>query len=151
MFSLMPWRREKGRADHPFQLMRRELDAMFDRFFGSWPVRIEESLLPTLPPVEVDEEEKEFLVRVELPGFEASEIDVQMSGTRLLIRARREEKEGDKEAHTAEVARAIDLFEEVDVEKIEAVYRNGVLEVKLPKAPSAANRRIEIKTEPRVT
>ena len=86
------------------------------------------------------------IVREAVPGFEAKEIEVKISGNLLTVHAERKEKEGETEKVWGELERTVLLPEGVDTEHVEAVYRNGVLEVRLPKLPEAKERRIEVKT-----
>jgi len=101
----------------------------------------------------MEEKEKEVLVKAEMPVFEPAEVKVEAIGGRLTIEAEHKEevekKEG-KETTTetktyAHVKRMVTLPEGVELEKAEAAYRNGVLEVRVPRKPEAEGRRIEVK------
>jgi len=158
MFSLMPWRRETlparplfSRRENPFRLMRHEFESLFNRLLGEWP-------LPLPEPewgFEMEESEKEYLLKVEVPGFEVPELTVEVRGEVLLVRAEHKEppKEAKgeakevKEAETryAKFERSLTLPPGTDTEKVEARYHNGVLEIHLPKTPEAVGRRIEVK------
>ncbi len=156
MFGLMPWRRERPAETllpeaRPFALMRRELDTLFDRFFGRWPLDLPEMLpYPVVLGLKVEEKEKEVVVRAELPGFEPADLDVEVIDDVLWIAATRklaEGKEGEKkEERVTELKRYVTLPPGVDATKIEAFYRNGILELHLPRTPEAVGRKIEIKT-----
>jgi len=100
-----------------------------------------------------EEKEKEVLIRAEMPGFEPAEVKVEATGGRLTIEAEHKEevekKEG-KETKTetkmyAHVKRIMTLPAGVEPEKTEATYRNGVLELHVPRKPGAEGRRIEVK------
>jgi HSP20 family protein len=86
------------------------------------------------------------IIREAEPGFEAKEIAVKISGNLLIIHAERKEKKGEKEELWGQLDRSVYLPEGVDTEHIEAVYRNGVLELRLPRLPMAKERLIEVKT-----
>ena len=156
MFSLIPWRKkeESGnplrRAEHPLARFRDEFDSLFDRFFGDWPS-------PDLWGrggwgLDSEETDKEYVFRVDAPGFEAGDFDVQVTGNTLHIRA--EHREGAKEGEEGRPTRGrracyerrVTLPAGADLDKVEAHYRNGVLEVYLPKTPEALGRRIEVKS-----
>jgi HSP20 family protein len=150
MFSLIPWRREGqgSRAlalrDNPFSLLRQEFDTLFDRFFGDWPGA---GNLAAGRGLDVEDKGTEFVVRAEAPGFEAGEFDVQLTGDRLHIRA--EHKEEEKEGQATNqlfFERVVSLPGGAELDKVEARYRNGVLEVHLPKTKEALGRRIEVKS-----
>ena len=144
MFSLMP-RRVRGEAfaREPFAWFPREFASLFDRAFPAFPVPFEARW-----GLETEEMEHEYVIRVEVPGFEASELEVNLTGNMLMIRAehRPAEKETAVERPYGRLERTMTLPEGVNPEKVEALYRNGVLEVHLPKAPEAMTRRIEVRT-----
>ncbi len=151
MFALMPWRKErKARALHPrtarFGLME-EFDTLFDRLLGLPLIEREEWLRPW--GIETAETEKEVVVRVELPGYELPELDVRVLGDKLIVEAHHvepaKEKEAKPEGRYGHLREVISLPPGIDLEKAEAVYRSGVLEVRFPKMPEAKGRRIEVK------
>jgi len=97
----------------------------------------------------MEEKDKEVVVRVELPRFEPSEVKVEMLGEWLTVEAEHKEaaeKEEKTERSYAHVKRMVTLPTGIEAEKVEATYRNGVLEVHVPRKPEAAGRRIEVKT-----
>jgi HSP20 family protein len=123
--------------------MRRELDSLFDRMFGNWSALQDEGTLSW--GLRLESDDKEVLVRAEAPGFEAGDFDVSVSGDTLHIRAERK-SEGKEESAYGRLERWVTLPAGTDYDKVEARYRNGVLEVRLPRTPEAAGRRIEVKT-----
>ena len=147
MFTLMPVRRERPIVGprlrpgyYPFDLLGREFNSLFEPFF---PVR-------ELEPwgFEMEEKEGEVVVRAEVPGFEPKEIEVVLLGNILTIRAEHKEPvKGEKvEVPQAKLERSITLPVGVNPEKIEALYRYGVLEVHVPLIPEAKPRHIVVKT-----
>ncbi len=158
MFALMPWRKAgKERALLPrgerFRLMD-EFDTLFERLLG-WPLMAPE-LLPERPwGIETKETDKEVVLRLELPGFELPELDVRVLGDELIVEAHhaeppkekeeKEVKEPRPERRYGHVREVITLPPDIDPEKVEAVYRSGVLEVRFPRLPEAKGRRIEVK------
>ena len=154
MFSLMPVRRERKRELEfaPLDLFRREFASLFDRAFGTWPVPFE-TPFEWAPPYGLEMEEKEgaVIVRAELPGFEIGELDVRIVGNLLTIVAEHKEespkKKGEKpiEHRYGKVERTVTLPTGVLPEKVEAKFRNGVLELHVPLAPEVLPKRIEIK------
>lgn len=100
---------------------------------------------------EVFEDENEIVVRIEAPGLERDDFDLEVRGDRLVVRGekrfRRESREGGY--HLMECAygsfhRAIPLPAPVRAGQARASYRNGVLRIKLPKAEGAGSRRVDI-------
>jgi len=159
MFALMPWRkteRNGGRElvptlDYPFGNFR-EMNELFDRFFRGWPMPLENEWPKENWGLNVEETEKEFLVHAEVPGFEAKEIEVNVMGDRLTLRAEHKEEATEKKEkngyHYAErrFERAFMLPANTDPTKIEAAYKNGIIELHVPKTEAAKPRRIEVKT-----
>jgi HSP20 family protein len=95
----------------------------------------------------VEEKEREVVIRMEVPGFAASELEILLSGEVLTIRAEHKEKaEMPVEGRYGKLERTVTLPAGIVPEKIEARYLNGVLEVHVPRVPEALPRRIEVKT-----
>jgi HSP20 family protein len=150
MLGLVPWTKNRGgalaeRDENPFALLRREFDTLFDNFFHRWPTAFHAGW-----EANVEDTGKEVVVRAEAPGFEARDFDVQMRGDQLYIRAEHKEeaKEGEKVTSSRHgvFERWLTLPSGLNADKVEACYRNGVLEVRLPKTPEALARKIEVKT-----
>jgi len=101
-------------------------------------------------PLTTEERENEVLVRVELPGFAPEEVRVEMLNGRMTIEAEHmvpAEGAGERpEREHIRVSRAFTLPEGINSEGVEAIYRNGVLEVHLPRTPEATPRRIEVRS-----
>ena len=154
MFGLMPYRRERRRGDGlvPLDLFRREFATLFDRAFNNWPVPFEMPM-EWAPAYGLEMEEKDgaIVVSAELPGFEAKELDIHIAGNLLTIVAEHKE-ELPKEKTTkpienryGRVERTVTLPTGVVAEKVEATFRNGVLELHVPLAPEVLPKRIEVK------
>jgi HSP20 family protein len=140
-----------------------DMDRMFDTllhrgwlrpFREMWPEWSMLRELPELvtPHVDLIERDEEFLVRAELPGVEKKDLKLVLSDDLLTIRGERrhEEKTEEGEVYRAEIvrgafSRTIRLPETVDFEKAEAKFKDGMLEVRLPKTHKTERRRIEIK------
>jgi HSP20 family molecular chaperone IbpA len=106
--------------------------------------------------VNMDETDKEVVVRAEAPGFEPGEFDIDVRGDMLTIRAEHKETEDQAKEGAARqwgsrrLERSFTLPVTVDPDKVEAHYRNGVLEVHLPRteqAPPGAGSRSRRKRE----
>lgn len=152
MRSLIPWRWKEGQSapENALTEFRREIDDLFSQFFGkSGSI----SYFPGgfNPPFDISETDQEILVKAELPGIDPKEIEVNITGSTLLIKGeKREEREEKTEnMHRAErsfghFSRSITLPCEVKEDKIEASFKNGVLNLKLPKTESSKKRSIKI-------
>jgi HSP20 family molecular chaperone IbpA len=89
----------------------------------------------------LEETDGEFLVQAELPGFTASDIEVSVEPRRLIITGKRESREEAKQPDAVyteqcsdEIFRTLELPAEVNVMKVAATLKDGILNVQLPKA-----------------
>jgi len=154
MFALKPWTRTPAplaRGEMPFGWLPEEFAPLFKRFFEGWPV-MERPEWPYRWGMTTEEKEKEIVIRVELPGFAPEEVKVELLGEELKVEAehkepveKTEKPEEKVERSYAHVKRVLTLPTGVELEKAEATYRNGMLEVHLPRKPEAVGRRIEVK------
>jgi HSP20 family protein len=142
-----------------FGEMDRAFDNLFHRgwlrpFRDMWPEwsQLEQRLDFVAPRVDVIDREQEILVRAEIPGVEKKDIQVDLSGQLLTIKGerRREEKKDEGEYFRSEIAtgsfsRTIRMPEDVDLEKAKAEFKDGMLEVHLPKTHKTSRRQIEVK------
>jgi len=147
MFGLTPWR-EKERTEYSLANLRNEFKALYDRFLHGWPVPFEAFMeRERFWGMDLEETEKEFVMRAEVPGFELEDLEVSLRGNELLLRAEKKAKENEKRPTPERPVyeRFVKLSAEIDPEKIEARYHNGVLEVRLPKAATARVKHVPIK------
>ena len=132
-------------------VVQSEMNRMLDEFLGR---RGEgESPAAWQPPVDIEENENGYLVRTELPGMKLEDIKVTLTNDQLVIRGekRRELEQKDANYHRTErvygqFERVFSLAHPVRHDAIEATYKDGVLEVTVPKAEEAKAREIPIKT-----
>lgn len=103
------------------------------------------------PAVDISEADDVVEVKAELPGMDPKDIDVSLDHGVLTIKGEKrfedEEKKGDYhriERSYGSFARSFQLPHEVDEKQIKAEYKDGVLSLRLPKAPSAKPKRITI-------
>ena len=139
-----------------------EMDRMFDRMFGSswmhpfrwhgpWWREMAAPFEGLTPSVDVIDRDKEILVRAEVPGVKKDELDVSLTENRVTIHGntRHEEKteEGNylrREMATGSFSRTVTLPAEVDGSKAKASFKDGILELTLPKVKAAERRTIEV-------
>ncbi|MEK7950462.1 Hsp20/alpha crystallin family protein [Luteolibacter soli] len=105
-----------------------------------------------VPVVDILEDEKEYLVKAELPGVARENVHVTVEKGRLAIKGERafEKEQNGKKYHRVERSygtflRSFNLPENADAEKVEAQFKDGVLFVHLPKQEKAQSREIEVK------
>ena len=103
------------------------------------------------PAVDIFEKGEDLVIWAELPGVEKDGIEVRVQDDTLILSGTRERESEIEEEHVYRLervhgrfARSFRLPKTVDASRIEADFRNGVLQVKLPKAEAAKPRKIEI-------
>ena len=129
-----------------------EFGRAFDGFFS--PIRwVEEAAGQSLTPaVDVVERENDFVVHADLPGIKKEDINVVLEDGVLTVSAEskfeRDEKNGDRlvrqERHYGRYVRSLRLGTQVDDQKVKANYKDGVLELILPKAEAAKPKKISV-------
>jgi HSP20 family protein len=104
------------------------------------------------PAVDVKEEDKRYLMEVELPGLTEKDIEVKVEDNILTLSSKKEESKEEKkdgylihERRRAEFARTFVLPNDADREQINAEFKNGLLMVQIPKKPEAQPRKIDVK------
>jgi len=139
---------------------RRDFDQMFNRFLTGSQGRGSEGqdesrMMSFAPAVEsyVDREGRKFVCRVALPDIDPKDVNIQVQGNVLSISGERkianERKEADfvqSEMTYGYFERAIPLPEGTDANKIDAEYRNGVLQITAPLSAAALPRKVEVRS-----
>jgi len=139
----------------------RELEEMRNRFFAElgrgrpiFRTEPEESFTPTewMPPVDIEEDDREYLLKAELPGMKKEDVKLKVEGGTLSISGERKEEkeEKDKKRHRVERSygafmRSFALPEVVLSEKVSAEFKDGILTVHVPKDEKAKPKAIEVK------
>ncbi|SMC00171.1 HSP20 family protein [Thermanaeromonas toyohensis ToBE] len=146
--EITPWRPWREMGLWPW----RELASLRDELMRAWPGAWLGGLVETGPRIDLYQTDQEVVVTAELPGL-ASKDDVEITATEdtLSIRGevRRSQEAAERNYHRTErfygtFARTISLPAEVEPEKATASYRNGILEIHLPKAAQQRQKRIQI-------
>jgi HSP20 family protein len=158
MFTLMPRklanenREVFGFVPRPLARLRDEFEPIFNRLFSPWPVPFERWTYPeTYLGFEMEETDKEYLICVEAPGFEIKDFSINVAGNFLTLWAEHMDSvKGPKakvEGHHSNrrLERTLTLPAGVVAEKIEAFYRNGILELHLPKTEEAKPVKIAVR------
>lgn len=135
--------------------LKQDLDRVFDRFFaepfwGRQPARGFEHLWE--PPLDFSETEKEYVVRLEVPGMAREDFDVQLDGNLLTLSGKKEmhrEQKGEdflwQEREAGRFMRTLRLPGRVEEAKVDASYHDGILKIVLPKGETPVTNRIAIK------
>jgi HSP20 family protein len=143
--GVRPWFR-RG----PLETIREEMQDLMSRALNQdvelWPG---ERLCPSLDLAETD---GALEVRLDIPGMEAKDIDIQVNGNMLTISGERKEEREEKgktyhrvERRCGSFSRSVTLPCPVNEQAVEAQYKNGTLTVKLPKTDEAKARKITVK------
>ena len=152
--------RVPSRYQDPFQSFRSEMDRLFDDFLGGVPsltgfrqgLRQEQSITPAL---DVKENEKEILVKADLPGIDEKDISLTIHNGVLSLKGEKKSEQTSErdnyhisERSYGSFQRSIRLPETIDEDKVEARFDKGVLTVTIPKRPEtvSAQKKIAIKS-----
>jgi HSP20 family protein len=147
MRELVPWTR-RGEVAR----LRNEMDSLFDRFFDWRPFGQMAEGGVWNPALDVSETPKQVVVKAELPGMDPKEIDISLHDNVLTLTGERKREKEEKEENYHRVERSYGSFtrsfrlpSEVQPEKVDAAYKDGVLTVRLNKTAKSAAKKIEIK------
>lgn len=159
--DLIPWARNQEltptRGTHdPFITLHREMNRLFDDVFRGFGGA---GLAPLMegqfswPKIELSETDKALTITAELPGMTEKDVQIEVAGGVLAIRGEKKAERRDEGRYFSERSygafeRRIPL-EDVDEDKAEASFKNGILTVSLPKSenPRAGVKRITINTQ----
>lgn len=104
-----------------------------------------------IPIIEVHEEQDQYLVHADLPGLKKEDLKISVEGNLLTIQGERKQEKETKskgyqytERFYGIIARTIELPAEIQQDKVKASYKDGVLEVTLPKSESAKPKLIQV-------
>jgi HSP20 family protein len=149
--TLLPVKKtERGRSE--LARLHDEMDNLIGGFFGDWD-------WPALgrvrwPAIDIAEKDNEFVVKAEVPGCKADDIDISVHGNMLTISGEKKQEEEKKEKGYYHMERSygsfrrdLNLASEVDPAKIEATYKDGVLTITVPKSEKAKPVKIKVKEE----
>ena len=149
--DLIPW--NNGSRDvstyrgegNPFLALHREMNRLFDEAFRSFDIApLGSAHAMDWPNVEVSETDNEVKVTAELPGLEQKDVAVELANGMLTISGEKKSETEDKarrfsERYYGRFERRIPV-DDIEVDKVDASFRNGVLTIKLPKSPTAKER-----------
>jgi HSP20 family protein len=129
-----------------------DMNRLFEQFFrggtgeeAGWGVRT------WAPPVDIYETDDALILKAELPGVSKDDVSVEIHQNTLILRGHRKHEAEVKEDRYHRVERAYGPFQRsfvlptlVDQEHVQATYKDGVLELRLPKSEAAKPKRIAI-------
>lgn len=155
---------EKWTPSRDLDRFRRELDDLLERFGPDrdWfaPFRFDRQFFgerepgAARPAIESFVEDGKFIVRTDLPGIDAKNVDIKVIGDVLTIKGSREEKSETKKAdffrreiRYGSFERSISLPKGIKAEDLKATYRDGVLELSAPMPKEATPKEVKIQVE----
>jgi HSP20 family protein len=134
---------------HQVLNLHRDLDRLF--YPANAQDEAQQAVVDWMPPVDIREEEQQFVLHADLPGVDAKDIEVSLEKGVLTIRGRRElaareDKAGFRRAErvSGEFYRRFSLPDTADSQSVKARFNNGVLEVSIPKQAQVLPRRINV-------
>lgn len=128
--------------------MRRELDELWTKFFNEVPTLWTAERGDGRWGFDVEDKPEAYVIKAEAPGFEPKDFSIELRGNQLVMQAKRSEEKKDKgkESFSAtEFYHVMTLPEHVDAKKIDANYKQGILELSLPKTEDGKPRAIPVK------
>jgi len=133
---------------------RQELENLFGQFFTEPFEQVTRAVQTWSPRVDVEETEKEIVVKADLPGVEAKDVEVSVFDGILVLRGERKEtrEESRKNYHRVErfvgkFYRELPLPPGADADKIAATTAKGVITVTIPKVPAVQPKKIVVKAQ----
>lgn len=153
--ALTPWR---GFGD--LARWENEMDRMMEGFLGRrgrpwWPERwLRDELVVRAPALDVFEEKDDIVVKAELPGMAKENIEVNLTDDVLIIKGEKKKEEEIKEESYyrsersyGSFMRTVELPKAVHADKVKANFKNGVLEIRIPKTEEAKKKEIKVKVD----
>lgn len=129
-----------------------DFDRMVDRFFS--PPETDSGLRPWTPAVDIEETDKEVVLKADLPDVDEKDLEVNVENEMLTLKAERKFEKESKNDHYRHIERSYGAFrrsfalpESVNAEKIKASYDKGVLTVSMPKLPEKEKKVRRIKVQ----
>ena len=146
------WKGNKPAVANPFRELlsfQEEINKLFDDFFKA--PRIADDVVSFVPDIDIAETKDAFVIKADLPGLTEKDIEVSLTNNVLTIKGERKEEkeEKDKNFYRKErvygtFIREIQIPKKVQSDKVKAKFKNGVLEIELPKAEEEKEKTIKI-------
>jgi HSP20 family protein len=137
-----------------YSVMRDQMDKVWNSLRGGFN-QFRDNFAGVFPLINVAENDEHVLISAELPGVRAEDLNISVKNETVTIKG--EKKVGPhppeanfyrKERHEGVFSRVVTLPHKIEGDKVEAVFRNGILTVTLPKAAESRSRQIAVKSDP---
>jgi HSP20 family protein len=129
------------------------MENLFDRFFGD-DAGYGSAVKTWSPRIDVEETEKEMLVKCDLPGVDPKDVEVTVANGSLTVRGEKKEEKEEKKKNYHRVERFVGQFyREIplptgcDGSKVSATSSKGVITVSIPKSPECQPKKIAVKAQ----
>jgi HSP20 family protein len=147
--SLLP----KRQIDRTVGLtLRDEVNRIFEDFLTDGALGIPPG--EWMPALDISETDTQVMVKAEVPGIDARDIDVSIAGDTLTIKGEKKEETSKKEQNFTQMERRYGFFQRsvtlpsaVEQSKISASYKSGVLSITMDKKEPSESRNIQVKVE----
>lgn len=147
--------RKEGDSYRDMVGLRDTISGLFDDFFSGRPMLATRHLqsdsgLGWVPAVNIRETQDAFIVLAALPGVEKSNVNLEVKDNTLILTGQVKEAQGEedgwlrRELPAGPFYRAFNVAVEVDASKVGASFKNGILEIRLPKAEQSKPRKVQI-------
>jgi HSP20 family protein len=130
----------------------RDLDKLVEGFWGQTSANGKEFLSGFSPSCDVEETENSYLVSFDIPGIDKDKLNIELSNNVLTVTGEREQAEKNEkkgcyhyERFYGKFSRSLNLPESVNDSKVEASYKDGVLNIEIPKSESSKPKQIKVK------
>ena len=154
--AVTPWR-----PFHELTRWERDMDRMMEDFFGRrvrpwWPDRWfrTDEMEVRAPAIDLFEDKDDIVVKAELPGMDKDNIEVNLADSTLTIKGEKKKEEEIKEENYyrsersyGSFIRTVELPKAVRTDKVKASFKNGILEVRVPKTEEAKAKEIKVKVD----
>jgi HSP20 family protein len=153
--AVVKWNSARNEAAWPSDLfgLQREMNTMFDRLFRGTD-DAETTFSAWCPATDIAEQDDAYIVHVEVPGVKKEDFKITLESNILTIRGEKKQEKESKNDHLHRVERSYGSFQrsftlpaKVKNDKIEAVYKDGVVTLTLPKAEETKPKQIEVKIQ----
>lgn len=121
---------------------QRDMDRLFNQFWSDLPTR---TAAPSTPSFQVSGTEDGWRVEVPLPGIDPKDVSLEVAGNNLTIRAEGPSEGNERNGSRYEQTLVVPQF--LDLEKLTASHRHGMLRLTLPLKESVKPRRVQIETQ----
>ena len=146
--ELVRWRPRRYVPAVPY-----DIDRAFDRLMRGWVSPASFSEFDWNPSVDVSESDDEIIVKVEIPGVSAENVDISVDDNHLIISGEKKQEAEVKDRNYCCVERSYGSFRRslalpsaAEVDNIKASSKDGVLSILIPKSDDRQSRKIEIES-----